>query len=211
MEGLTHGGGRSQGPDEAGLHFSNMTVLTGGSSSSSGILSLCLSPVWGRRRGITPASKLVVAPHHQPDCELLPGRVPVRGGPASRRQRGPAGFGGNAKVFGFLIYSRMPGGRDVYLLADFVGQLHPLPAPGQTSAPGDPDPGGAPAPGGKVLPRKSPSAAPWCSLISTVSMKYRGLYELARRDPGKLVYETELGLLDLSRGYSPMAEKFEKS
>ena len=44
-----------------------------------------------------------------------------------------------------------------------------------------------------------------------VSMKYRGLYELARRDPGKLVYETELGLLDLSEVIPLWLKKFEKS
>jgi hypothetical protein len=42
-------------------------------------------------------------------------------------------------------------------------------------------------------------------------MKYRGLYELARRDPRKLVYETELGILNGSEVIPLWLKKFEKS
>jgi hypothetical protein len=44
-----------------------------------------------------------------------------------------------------------------------------------------------------------------------VSMKYRGLYQLARRDPGKLVYETDMGILTLNEVVPLWLKKFEKS
>jgi hypothetical protein len=44
-----------------------------------------------------------------------------------------------------------------------------------------------------------------------VSMKYRGLYKLIRKDPGKLVYETEMGILKLSEVIPLWLKKYEKS
>jgi hypothetical protein len=43
-----------------------------------------------------------------------------------------------------------------------------------------------------------------------VSMKYRGLYRLVRRDPGKLVYETDMGILDLSEVIPLWLKKYGK-
>ena len=43
-----------------------------------------------------------------------------------------------------------------------------------------------------------------------VSMKYRSLYKLARRDPGKLVYETDMGILNLEEVIPLWLKKYEK-
>jgi hypothetical protein len=116
----------------------------------------------------------------------------------------------DGKVFGFLIYSRMQGGGDVYLLADFVvnseryrrlAKLLLLMTQTREVR--------------RLLEEKFLLELPKCrTMVFTdkpVSMKYRGLYQLARRDPGKLVYETDLGILDLSEVIPLWLKKFEKS
>jgi len=116
----------------------------------------------------------------------------------------------DGKVFGFLIYSRMQGGGDVYLLADFVvnssryqrlAKLLLLIT--QT------------AEVRRLLEEKFLLEISKCrTMVFTdrpVSMKYRGLYKLARRDPGKLVYETEMGILDLKEVIPLWLKKYEKS
>jgi hypothetical protein len=115
----------------------------------------------------------------------------------------------DGKVFGFLIYSRMQGGGDVYLLADFVvnsiryrrlAKLLLLTTQTREVR--------------RLLEEKFLLEIPKCrTMVFTdkpVSMKYRGLYKLARRDPGKLVYETEMGILDLSEVIPLWLKKFEK-
>jgi len=115
----------------------------------------------------------------------------------------------DGKVFGFLIYSRMQGGGDVYLLADFVvnssryqrlAKLLLLIT--QT------------AEVRRLLEEKFLLEISKCrTMVFTdrpVSMKYRGLYKLARRDPGKLVYETEMGILDLKEVIPLWLKKYEK-
>ena len=116
----------------------------------------------------------------------------------------------DGKVFGFLIYSRMQGGGDVYLLADFVvnseryrrlAKLLLLMTQTREVR--------------RLLEEKFLLELPTCrTMVFTdkpVSMKYRGLYKLARRDPGKLVYETDMGILDLSEVIPLWLKKYEKS
>ncbi len=115
----------------------------------------------------------------------------------------------DGKVFGFLIYSRMQGGGDVYLLADFVvnsgcyrrlAKLLVLVTQTREIR--------------KLLEEKFLLEISGChTMVFTdkpVSMKYRGLYKLARRDPGKLVYETEMGILDLKEVIPLWLKKYEK-
>jgi hypothetical protein len=115
----------------------------------------------------------------------------------------------DGKVFGFLIYSRMQGGGDVYLLADFVvnserfrrlAKLLLLATQTREVR--------------RLLEEKFLLEIPKCrTMVFTdkpVSMKYRGLYKLARRDPGKLVYETDMGLMDLKEVIPLWLKKFEK-
>ena len=115
----------------------------------------------------------------------------------------------DGKVFGFLIYSRMQGGGDVYLLADFVvnseryrrlAKLLLLMTQTREVR--------------RLLEEKFLLELPKCrTMVFTdkpVSMKYRGLYKLARRDPGKLVYETDMGILELSEVIPLWLKKYEK-
>jgi len=115
----------------------------------------------------------------------------------------------DGKVFGFLIYSRMQGGGDVYLLADFVvnsGRYRRLAKllllTTQTREVR------------RLLEEKFFLEISKCrTMVFTdkpVSMKYRGLYQLARRDPGKLVYETDMGILDLKEVIPLWLKKYEK-
>jgi len=115
----------------------------------------------------------------------------------------------DGKVFGFLIYSRMQGGGDVYLLADFVvnsGRYNRLAKllvlVTQTREVR------------KLLEEKFLLEISRCrTMVFTdkpVSMKYRGLYKLARRDPGKLVYETQMGILNLKEVIPLWLKKYEK-
>jgi hypothetical protein len=116
----------------------------------------------------------------------------------------------DGRVFGFLIYSRMQGGGDVYLLADFVinserykrlAKLLLLVTQAQEVR--------------RLLEEKFLLEISKCrTMVFTdkpVSMKYRGLYKLARRDPGKLVYETEMGILNLKEVIPLWLKKYEKS
>ncbi|MDD5641073.1 MAG: hypothetical protein PHX53_05445 [Syntrophales bacterium] len=115
----------------------------------------------------------------------------------------------DGRVFGFLIYSRMQGGGDVYLLADFVvnsgrykrlAKLLLLATQSREVR--------------RLLEEKFLLEISKCrTMVFTdkpVSMKYRGLYKLARRDPGKLVYETEMGIFDLKEVIPLWLKKFEK-
>jgi hypothetical protein len=115
----------------------------------------------------------------------------------------------DGKVFGFLIYSRMQGGGDVYLLADFVvnsgryrrlAKLLALVTQTREVR--------------KLLEEKFLLEISRCrTMVFTakpVSMKYRGLYKLARRDPGKLVYETGMGILDMKEVIPLWLKKYEK-
>jgi len=159
---------------------------------------------------ITPVSKLTISPttnrvvNYYRDVYLSKGvGVPADG-------EVPMVVAVDGKVFGFLIYSRMQGGGDVYLLADFVvnssryrrlAKLLLLVTQTREVR--------------RLLEEKFLLEIPKCrTMVFTdkpVSMKYRGLYELARRDPGKLVYETELGILDVSEVIPLWLKKFEKS
>jgi len=159
---------------------------------------------------ITPVSKLTIAPttnrvvNYYRDVYLSKGvGIPADG-------EVPLVVAVDGKVFGFLIYSRMQGGGDVYLLADFVvnstryrrlAKLLLLVTQTREVR--------------RLLEEKFLLKIPKCrTMVFTdkpVSMKYRGLYELARRDPGKLVYETELGILDLNEVVPLWLKKFEKS
>ena len=159
---------------------------------------------------ITPTSKLTISPttnrvvNYYRDVYLSKGvGVPADG-------EVPLVVAVDGKVFGFLIYSRMQGGGDVYLLADFVvnsaryrrlAKLLLLVTQTREVR--------------RLLEEKFFLEIPKCrTMVFTdkpVSMKYRGLYELARRDPGKLVYETELGILNVSEVIPLWLKKFEKS
>jgi hypothetical protein len=159
---------------------------------------------------IAPASKLIISPttnrvvNYYRDVYLSKGvGIPADG-------EVPLVAAVDGKVFGFLIYSRMQGGGDVYLLADFVvnstryrrlAKLLLLVTQTREVK--------------RLLEEKFLLEIPKCrTMVFTdkpVSMKYRGLYQLARRDPGKLVYETELGILDLSEVVPLWLKKFEKS
>jgi hypothetical protein len=159
---------------------------------------------------ITPKSKLVLAPssnrvvNYYRDVYLSKGvGIPADG-------EAPFVVAVDGKVFGFLIYSRMQGGGDVYLLADFVvnssryrrlAKLLLLVTQTKEVR--------------RLLEEKFLLEFPKCrTMVFTdkpVSMKYRGLYKLARRDPGKLVYETDMGILDLKEVISLWLKKYEKS
>jgi len=159
---------------------------------------------------IAPASKLTISPttnrvvNYYRDVYLSKGvGIPADG-------EVPLVAAVDGKVFGFLIYSRMQGGGDVYLLADFVvnstryrrlAKLLLLVTQTREVR--------------RLLEEKFLLEIPKCrTMVFTdkpVSMKYRGLYELARRDPGKLVYETELGILNVSEVIPLWLKKFEKS
>jgi hypothetical protein len=159
---------------------------------------------------ITPESKLTITPtinrvvNYYRDVYLSKGvGIPADG-------EVPLVAAVDGKVFGFLIYSRMQGGGDVYLLADFVvnscryrrlAKLLLLVTQTREVQ--------------RLLEEKFLLEIPKCrTMVFTdkpVSMKYRGLYQLARRDPGKLVYETDMGILDLSEVIPLWLKKFEKS
>ena len=55
----------------------------------------------------------------------------------------------------------------------------------------------------RMMEEKLLEELPTCTTMvftdKPVSMKYRGLFKLARRDQGKLVYETEMGIRNLRR------------
>ena len=159
---------------------------------------------------ITPESKLTLTPtsnrvvNYYRDVYLSKGvGIPADG-------EVPLVAAVDGRVFGFLIYSRMQGGGDVYLLADFVvnssryrrlAKLLLLVTQTQEVR--------------RLLEEKFLLEIPACrTMVFTdkpVSMKYRGLYRLARRDPGKLVYETDMGIVNLNEVVPLWLKKFEKS
>jgi hypothetical protein len=115
----------------------------------------------------------------------------------------------DGKVFGFLIYS-LTQGREVYLLADFavestrykrLAKLILLVTQTKEIR--------------RLLEEKFLEELPTCKTMvftdKPVSMKYRGLYKLARREEGKLVYETEMGLRTLEEVIPLWLKKYEKS
>lgn len=115
----------------------------------------------------------------------------------------------DGRAFGFLIYSLIQGGTDVYLLADFVvsstryqrlAKLLLLVTQTREVR--------------RLLEEKFLQEIPTCrTMVFTdkpVSMKYRGLYRLVRRDPGKLVYETDMGILNLSEVIPLWLKKYGK-
>ena len=159
---------------------------------------------------ITPESKLTLTPtsnrvvNYYRDVYLSKGvGIPADG-------EVPLVAAVDGRVFGFLIYSRMQGGGDVYLLADFVvnssryrrlAKLLLLVTQTQEVR--------------RLLEEKFLLESPACrTMVFTdkpVSMKCRGLYQLARRDPGKLVCETDMGILNLSEVIALWLKKYEKS
>ena len=159
---------------------------------------------------ITPESKVTVTPttnrvvNYYRDVYLSKGvGIPADG-------EAPFVVAVDGKVFGFLIYTRMQGGGDMYLLADFVvnstryqrlAKLLLLVTQTREVR--------------RLLEEKLLLEIPKCrTMVFTdkpVSMKYRGLYKLARRDPGKLVYETDMGILNLSEVVPLWLKKYEKS
>ena len=158
---------------------------------------------------ITPASKLVVVPttnrivNYYRDVYLSKGcGIPADG-------IMPFIVAVDGKVCGFLIYS-LTMGRDIYLLADFavdsckykrLAKLILLTTQTREVQ--------------QAIEEKFLLELPKCTTMvftdKPVSMKYRGLYKLIRKDPGKLVYETEMGVLKLNEVIPLWLKKYEKS
>ena len=159
---------------------------------------------------ITPASKLTIARtsnavvNYYRDVYLSKGvGIPADG-------EAPFAVAVDGKVFGFLIFARMQGRGDVYLLADFVvnsTRYHRLAKllllVIQTKEIR------------RMMEEKLLAELPSCTTMvftdKPVSMKYRGLFKLARRDPGKLVYQTDMGIRSLDEVIPLWLKKYEKS
>jgi hypothetical protein len=159
---------------------------------------------------ITPASKLSIVPtsnavvNYYRDVYLSKGvGIPADG-------EAPFAVSVDGKVFGFLIFARMQGRGDVYLLADFVinsiryrrlAKLLLLVIQTKEIR--------------RMMEEKLLAELPTCTTMvfteKPVSMKYRGLFKLARRDEGKLVYSTEMGIRNLSEVIPLWLKKYEKS
>ena len=159
---------------------------------------------------ITPGSKLTIAPttnaivNYFRDVYLSKGvGIPADG-------EAPFAVAVDGKVFGFLIFARMQGRGDVYLLADFVvdstrysrlAKLLLLVIQSKEIR--------------RMMEEHLLDELPTCrTMVFTdkpVSMKYRGLFKLARRDPGKLVYETDLGIRRLEEVIPLWLKKYQKS
>ena len=159
---------------------------------------------------ITPGSKLTIAPttnaivNYFRDVYLSKGvGIPADG-------EAPFAVAVDGKVFGFLIFARMQGRGDVYLLADFVvdstrysrlAKLLLLVIQSKEIR--------------RMMEEHLLDELPTCrTMVFTdkpVSMKYRGLFKLARRDPGKLVYETDLGIRGLEEVIPLWLKKYQKS
>jgi hypothetical protein len=190
--------------------YSNMEALRRGVLKQQRHAEFVPFPRLGDEDEITPVAKLTITPtinrvvNYYRDVYLSKGvGIPADG-------EVPLVAAVDGRVFGFLIYSRMQGGGDVYLLADFVvnsgryrrlAKLLLLVTQSREVR--------------RLLEEKFLLELPKCrTMVFTdkpVSMKYRGLYQLARRDPGKLVYETDMGILDLSEVIPLWLKKFEKS
>jgi hypothetical protein len=159
---------------------------------------------------ITPASKLAITPtsnavlNYYRDVYLSKGvGIPSDG-------ETPFMVAVDGKVFGFLIYGRMQDMKTIYLLADFVvgscrysrlAKLLLLVTQTREIR--------------RMLEEKYldefQSLSTMVFTNKPVSMKYRGLYKLARRDPGKLVYSTDMGIRDLEEVIPLWLKKYEKS
>jgi hypothetical protein len=159
---------------------------------------------------ITPVSKLTIVPtsnavvNYYRDVYLSKGvGIPADG-------EAPFAVAVDGKVFGFLIFARMQGRGDVYLLADFVvnstryrrlAKLLLLVIQTREIR--------------RMMEEKLLAELPTCTTMvftdKPVSMKYRGLFELARRDEGKLVYSTEMGIRNLKEVIPLWLKKYEKS
>ncbi|MGO9177226.1 MAG: hypothetical protein ACLQED_13980 [Desulfobaccales bacterium] len=159
---------------------------------------------------ITPASKLTITPtsnavvNYYRDVYLSKGvGIPADG-------EAPFAVAVDGKVFGFLIFARMQGRGDVYLLADFVvnstryrrlAKLLLLVIQTREIR--------------RMMEEKLLAELPSCTTMvftdKPVSMKYRGLFKLARRDEGKLVYATEMGIRNLNEVTPLWLKKYEKS
>ncbi|MEW6657190.1 MAG: hypothetical protein AB1424_00890 [Thermodesulfobacteriota bacterium] len=159
---------------------------------------------------ITAASQLTIVPtsnavvNYYRDVYLSKGvGIPADG-------EAPFAVAVDGKVFGFLIFARMQGRGDVYLLADFVvnstryrrlAKLLLLVIQTREIR--------------RMMEEKLLAELPNCTTMvftdKPVSMKYRGLFKLARRDEGKLVYSTEMGIRNLSEVIPLWLKKFEKS
>jgi hypothetical protein len=159
---------------------------------------------------ITPASKLTITPssnavvNYYRDVYLSKGvGIPADG-------EAPFAVAVDGKVFGFLIFARMQGRGDVYLLADFVvnstryrrlAKLLLLVIQTREIR--------------RMMEEKLLAELPSCTTMvftdKPVSMKYRGLFKLARRDEGKLVYSTEMGIRNLNEVIPLWLKKYEKS
>ncbi len=159
---------------------------------------------------ITPASQLTITPttnavvNYYRDVYLSKGvGIPADG-------EAPFAVAVDGKVFGFLIFARMQGRGDVYLLADFVvnssrykrlAKLLLLVIQTKEIR--------------RMMEEKLLAELPSCTTMvftdKPVSMKYRGLFKLARRDEGKLVYSTEMGIRNLKEVIPLWLKKYEKS
>lgn len=115
----------------------------------------------------------------------------------------------DGKAFGFIIYSRMQGRGDLYLLTDFVvdciryqrlAKLLVLVTQTQELR--------------RLLEEKLLQEVPYCSTMvftdKPILMKYRGIYKLARREEGKLVYQTQMGILKLKKVIPLWLKRYEK-
>jgi hypothetical protein len=159
---------------------------------------------------IKPASQLTIVPtsnavvNYYRDVYLSKGvGIPADG-------EAPFAVAMDGKVFGFLIFARMQGRGDVYLLADFVvnsiryrrlAKLLLLVIQTREIR--------------RMMQEKLLAELPTCTTMvftdKPVSMKYRGLFKLARRDQGKLVYSTEMGIRNLKEVIPLWLKKYEKS
>jgi len=159
---------------------------------------------------IIPTSKLTITPtsnaivNYYRDVYLSKGvGIPADG-------EAPFAVAVDGKVFGFLIFARMQGRGDVYLLADFVvnstryrrlAKLLLLVIQTKEIR--------------RMMEEKLLAELPSCTTMvftdKPVSMKYRGLFKLARRDEGKLVYSTEMGIRNLKEVIPLWLKKYEKS
>lgn len=159
---------------------------------------------------ITPASQLAIVPtsnavvNYYRDVYLSKGvGIPADG-------EAPFAVAVDGKVFGFLIFARMQGRGDVYLLADFVvnsiryrrlAKLLLLVIQTREIR--------------RIMEGKLLAELPTCTTMvftdKPVSMKYRGLFKLARRDQGKLVYSTKMGIRNLKEVIPLWLKKYEKS
>ncbi|MCG2773552.1 MAG: hypothetical protein L6277_15890 [Desulfobacterales bacterium] len=189
--------------------YSNMTALHRGVMKQQRHSEFVPYARLGDDDEITPASKLVVVPttnkivNYYRDVYLSKGcGIPADG-------IMPFIVAVDGKVCGFLIYS-LTMGREIYLLADFaidsckykrLAKLVLLTTQTREVQ--------------QAIEEKFLLELPKCTTMvftdRPVSMKYRGLYKLIRKDPGKLVYETEMGVLKLNEVIPLWLKKYEKS